>query len=177
MQVFVDESKAGGFLLIASVMVPADVAGARRNIRTLLLPGQKRLHMKTEGDPRKKLILSRFQGWGYGATIYRAGPDRKRELDRREACLERLVADLATGMSTSLCLESDESLDARDRAQLRRFVRQYGCAETLGYGHARAAQEPLLAIPDAIGWAWARGGDWRRRTIGMVADVIDVDST
>jgi len=36
------------------------------------------------------------------------------------------------------------------------------------------AQEPLLAIPDAIGWAWARGADWRRRARALVSDVIDV---
>lgn len=174
MHVFVDESKAGGFLLIASVMLPADVAVARRDVRALVLPGQKRLHMKTQSEPRKRMILSRFQALGYSATVYRAGPDFKRELDGREACLERLVADLAGGGDALLCLESDESLDARDRNQLYRFVRQYDCADELRYRHALAAQEPLLAIPDGIGWAWARGGDWRRRTAGMVVDVVDV---
>lgn len=42
------------------------------------------------------------------------------------------------------------------------------------YLHERAAQEPLLAIPDVIGWAWARSGDWRRRALPLVESVIDV---
>jgi hypothetical protein len=36
--------------------------------------------------------------------------------------------------------------------------------------------EPLLAIPDAVGWAWARGGDWRRRAQPMIGEVIDLRS-
>jgi hypothetical protein len=50
------------------------------------------------------------------------------------------------------------------------FVDEYD----LEFRHERAAQEPLLAVPDGIGWAWARGGDFRRRARPMVVDVIDV---
>jgi hypothetical protein len=47
----------------------------------------------------------------------------------------------------------------------------YGC----GVSDVRIQRdEPLLAIPDGIGWAWARGGDFRRRAQPMVVDVIDV---
>ena len=49
-----------------------------------------------------------------------------------------------------------------------------GSAVRLQYRHERAAQEPLLAIPDAIGWACARGAEWRRRARALVSDVIDV---
>ena len=48
-----------------------------------------------------------------------------------------------------------------------------GSAVRLQYRHERAAQEPLLAIPDAIGWAWARGAGWRRAR-ALVSDVVDV---
>lgn len=172
--VFVDESKARNFLLIASVMLPAGVTAARRDVRALVLPGQRRIHMKTESDARRRVLLSKFEEFGFTATIFRAGAAHKRELDRREACLRQLVAQLAGGGDTILCLESDETLDDRDRRQLYGFARDAGCAERLRYHHARAAQEPLLAVPDVIGWAWAKGGDWRRRTDGLVVDVIEV---
>jgi hypothetical protein len=32
----------------------------------------------------------------------------------------------------------------------------------------------LLAIPDAIAWCWAKGGDWRRRIESVVTDVREV---
>jgi hypothetical protein len=47
-----------------------------------------------------------------------------------------------------------------------------GCRDTLRYMHKRANEEPLLAIPDAVAWSWAKGGHWRRRVTGIVADVV-----
>jgi hypothetical protein len=44
----------------------------------------------------------------------------------------------------------------------------------LRYEHNHAAAEPLLAIPDAVGWAWPQGKDWRRRCESMIAKVEDV---
>lgn len=174
LHVFVDESKARDYLLIASVVLPGDVTTARRHVQGLVLPGQRRIHMKTESDRRRRMLLSKFQAAGFTATILLAGAAHKRELDRREACLRLLVTRLAGGGDTILCLESDETVEDRDRRQLYGFVRDAGCAARLQYHHARAAQEPLLAIPDVIGWAWARGGEWRRRTRGLVVDVIKV---
>ncbi|MBW9211743.1 hypothetical protein KV100_19005 [Mumia sp. zg.B21] len=173
--VFVDESKGRDYLLIASVVLPEDVTQARKDVRTLVLPGQKRLHMKGERDPRRKMILSSFQQWGFSATIYRAGPAYKTELLRREACLEALVKEHSDRHEVAVCLESDETLDARDRTTLAQLVRSHGCRESLRYQHQRAAQEPLLAIPDAIGWAFQRGGqDWKRRVEPLLKDVNDV---
>lgn len=172
--VFVDESKHGEFLLIASVVLPADVTSSRKKVQGLVLRGQQRIHMKTESTQRKRLLLGRFTEFGFTATIYRAGTVYKRDLDRREACIGRLVGDLVNAGETLLCLESDETLDARDKRQLYNLTRQHQCQDKLRYQHQRAAQEPLLAIPDVIGWAWAKGGEWRRLAEPMVTRVIDV---
>lgn len=64
-------------------------------------------------------------------------------------------------------------MDERDRRDLARLIRTHPCPD-LVYLHERAAQEPLLAIPDVIGWAWARSGDWRRRALPLVEAVVDV---
>lgn len=171
--VFVDESKARDYLLIASVVLPIDVTAARKDVRALVLSGQRRIHMKSESDTRRRVILTAFEEHGFTATIYRAGTTYKTDLDRRAACLKQLVDDIAACGHSTLCLESDESLNKQDRRHLARMVRAAGCPD-LHYLHDRAAQEPLLAIPDAIGWAWARGGTWRRRVRPLVLDVIDV---
>lgn len=70
--------------------------------------------------------------------------------------------------------ECDQSQDERDRKQLYRLVRELGCTERVQYEHRLATAEPLLAVPDAIGWAYARGGDFRKRARSLIVEVIDV---
>lgn len=84
-----------------------------------------------------------------------------------------MVADIARAGHSKVCLESDETMDERDRRDLARLIKEHACPDLL-YLHERAAQEPLLAVSDAIGWAWARGGDWRRLASPLVESVTDV---
>ncbi len=171
---FIDESKAKDYLLVAAVVLPGQLADARRTVRSLVLPRQPRLHMKKESDARRKQILDAFAGLAPVVTIYRAGAAYRTELERRARCLDALVADAAEAQHTHLYLERDESLVRRDRQQLIETTRALGCADTLAYRHEAAASEPLLAIPDAFAWAWAKGGDWRRRCAPVVEGVVDV---
>ena len=54
------------------------------------------------------------------------------------------------------------------------FTRAAGRRETLRYEHRRASTDLALAIPDAIAWCWAKGGDWRRRIEPVVTNVREV---
>jgi hypothetical protein len=81
------------------------------------------------------------------------------------------VHDAAVHEHTLLVVELDESLASWDNQRLIEFTRAEGCRDTLAYEHRRAAQEQLLAIPDAIAWCWANGGDWKRRIIPAVTGV------
>lgn len=171
--VFVDESKAKDYLLIAAAIVPRDIEAARRAVRALLLPGQPRLHMKQENESRKRLLVDTFATLETTLTIFRAPRDLGSEVFRRRRCLEQLV-DAIGPAGGRLCLERDETLVARDKQCMIEATRRTGSAGTLEYWHESAASEPLLAVPDAVGWAWARGGDWRRRARPMISDVIDI---
>ena len=71
--VYVDETKQRGYLLVAAVVVPADLDPLRRLVRSLVLPGQRRLHTKDESDPRRRAIASAIAASGVQATIYDAG--------------------------------------------------------------------------------------------------------
>lgn len=170
---FVDESKAKDYLLIAAAIVPRDVVDCRRVVRTLLLPGQPRLHMKQEKESRKRLLLDTFAELETTLTIFRAPRGLGSEVDRRRRCLEELVGTIGSA-GGRLCLERDETLVARDKQCIIEATRRACSADTLEYWHESAASEPLLAIPDAVGWAWARGGDWRRRAQPMISEVIDI---
>ena len=172
--VFFDESKSKGYFLVASVVVSGDLAAARSTVRGLLAPGQKRLHMKSEGDRRRRQILSAFTAIEVQAGVLVADPGHGTDLRRRQACLAGLVAMIAREGHSHLSLESDESQDARDRQTLAHLVRGSTCAPDFRYQHRRAVEEPLLALPDAIAWAYARGGDWKRRAQPLIRQVIDV---
>ncbi|WP_271035511.1 hypothetical protein [Mycolicibacterium monacense] len=56
MHIYVDETKQRDYLLVASVHVSTDLAALRQMVRSLLLPGQRYLHMKDEKDGRKRTI-------------------------------------------------------------------------------------------------------------------------
>jgi hypothetical protein len=164
--VFVDETKSSGLLLTAAAVLPGDLTTARRTIRALVLPGQRRLHFIHESDGRRKKILDVILELRPAVTLYdgSAHPWRR----QREACLEALVADLAADGSGMLVLERDDSVLDLDRRLLYQRVRQLGCADVLRYEHHRAHEEPLLAVPDAIAWCWQRGGHWRSRVRELV---------
>ncbi len=172
--VFVDETKRRGYLLVAGVVSPEDLDPLRRSLRGLVLPGQRRLHMNDENDSRRRSIATAIAVSGVQATIYDAGRRYRNERERRAACLRALVADAAGRGNGMLVLEQDDSLVRWDNQQLIEFTRAAGCRNTLRYEHRRAAAELALAMPDAIAWCWAKGGDWRRRVEPVVTTVREV---
>ena len=172
--VFIDESKRRGYLLIASVVVPADLEPTRKMLRGLVLPGQRRLHMNDEADPRRRSIASANTVSGVTASVYDTGRRYRNERERRAACINALVVDAAAHGHQMLVFEQDDTLLSWDNQRLIENTRDAGCRDTLRWQHRRAASEPLLAIPDAIAWCWAKGGDWRRRVEAVVTDVREV---
>lgn len=172
--IFVDETKHRSYLLVAAVVLPADLEPMRRMVRALVLPGQRRVHMKKEGVSRKRRIADAVVASGVRAVIFDAGQAYPTELGAREACLRAVVSYAAEAGMTRLVLERDDSLLAWDSQRLVEITRAVGCRDTLHYEHAHAGNEGLLALPDAIAWCWAKGGDWRRRITPSVAGVYTV---
>jgi len=162
-QVLVDETKHRDYLMVAAVLLPADVASVRRAVRGLVLPGQRRVHMTKESAPRRRLIADTIVRSGADAVIFDTGQVNGDELGLRRPCLRAVVAHVDDLGADRLVLERDDSVLRWDRQWLVEITRELSCRDTLRYEHARAAEEPLLAVPDAIAWCWAKGGDWRRR--------------
>lgn len=158
---YVDESKSKGYIMVAAVVVPGDVAALRQEIRALVLPGQRRIHFTKEGDQRKRKILSRLTELGVQAHVFHC--DSKNDAIGRENCLISLVAHAAEHAYTRIVLERDESIDKTDRRILYREVNNRGLGNSLSYELEHAQQEPLLWIADAIAWSYTKGGDWKRR--------------
>lgn len=170
---YVDETKAKTYLVAAASGSPDQLKVARREINTLVLPGQRSPHMNNEKDSRRRAIADlvvRLSDLGVRATIYDAGRVGT-ERERRARCLEALVSDVAQYWGASIVLDLDESLLSWDRQHLMENLRATGVSDRISYCHRIRHEEQLLAIPDAIAWCWARGGSWRQRIKPIVAEV------
>ena len=169
-RVYIDESKARNYLMAAVVIAPADARSVRKVVRSLILPGQRRLHMFKEQDSRRRLILATLAGAGVKATIYDAGGAERSHRMRRAACLDAIVVDAKASRHGHLVLDLDETLVHSDRISIIGASQRIEYTELI-YEHAKSAHDLLLAVPDAVAWAWAKGGDWRRRLEPIVEEV------
>ncbi|MFI5488774.1 hypothetical protein [Micromonospora echinaurantiaca] len=168
LHVFVDETKERGLKLAAAFVESDDVAGARQIVGRLTLPGQRSIHFCKERDERRRSILSAIRRLPVAVTIYDATAFRCHK-QARAACLRSLVADATK--AERLVLELDESRLKADRELLNLQLRRTGLAGQLRYYHLQAHDDCLLAIPDAVAWSWAKGGEWRSMVHPMVRNV------
>lgn len=169
--IFVDETKAKGYVIAAATLLEGDLAGPRRGVQALVLPRQRSIHMKDESDARRRQIIDTIVALtdtsGLTTVIYDAGREGT-ELERRAVCLATLVKDAALHAQARIVLDLDESLQVWDRQRLIEYRRAAGLRDRLTYAHQARTAELLLAIPDAIAWSWARGGEWRTRVKPVV---------
>ncbi|ADB29603.1 hypothetical protein Kfla_0481 [Kribbella flavida DSM 17836] len=155
--VFVDETKSKGLLMAAAQCRSGDVTVSRKALRGLLLPGQERLHFNHETDARRKQILDVIAEFRILVDIYAA---ERESLGARRRCLQAIVRD-ATAATERLVIERDESTYDHDKRTLHAACNQYRRFD-LRWELMVPKLDPLLWIPDAVAWAWARGGAWRR---------------
>lgn len=173
MHLFCDETKQRGFVLAAVTVPDRDLTRFRSEVTALRLPGQNRLHFTNESNGRRRKIIKRFAEIGVKAVIY-DGSTYTDGKAARDAVIGQLADDAAAMGATRLVLELDDSVAGNDRLIIREHLTKAGCHDSVRYDHCRARQECLLSIPDAVAWCWAKGGHWRRRLDGIVAEIITV---
>ncbi len=168
---FVDESIRGHDYLICAATVPTtELSSARKALRQLRAPGQRHIHFVTESAARGRRILKEISILGATTTIYVA--ESRDQVVARTAILETMVPDLRDLGVRRLILDSRQGQDHRDRSAIYRTVGASPEPE-FAYDHQPSADEP----PDAVAWAWGRGGDWKRQVeeLGLVTRVKAVD--
>lgn len=169
---YVDESiRKGSYRLTAVRVRSRDVSTVTRQIRERIPVGQLRVHMSSESDRRRRQILRAFVGLDIAATVYETPySGRGSDQEARERCLGGLLDDLEPDGVANLVLDSrGQARDFQDRRFIRDGLIHLG-TESLAYTHRGSRDEPLLALPDAIGWAVGAGKPWR----AMVSEVIRV---
>ena len=169
---FVDESKTKGYTMVAAIIADDEVSALRREVRSLVLPGQRRIHFTKERDKRKRLILSRLVDLGVRAQVFYCAA--KSAVVGREACLAALISYAAEQKCFKIVFECDESIERADRKFLYGEVRKRGLANVVKYDFKAPRDEPLLWIPDAIAWSYVKGGDWRRRITPLVNGIEEL---
>ncbi|MBP2334247.1 hypothetical protein JOF41_000425 [Saccharothrix coeruleofusca] len=170
MHMFVDESERNGYRLVGTLLEPFALHSTRTLMRGLLLPGERRVHFKSEKDSRRKVVVSQLVRAGFRVRLY-TRPGRGEAV--RAEVLEHLVTDAIALGVTRLVLDSrDVASNKRDRVAIanRTKAREAG----LVYEHIQASAEPALWISDAVAWCHGAGSDWRRRVNPLIAEVVEV---
>jgi hypothetical protein len=136
---------------------------ARVLMRGLLLPGERRVHFRSEKDARRKFVLARMVEFGVQARIYSTSADGE---DARDALMRVMVKEIVAYGGARLVLEARDRVgNLRDRTILAQSLPR---DRNLGYEHREASTEPILWMSDALAWSAGAGGDWRRRIRAMV---------
>lgn len=112
---FVDESFQRSYTVAAAVMSAGDVNRARGVIRGLLRRGQLRIHFKKESDARRSQILDALETLDLRARLYVVTEPTTHP---RDACLAKMIPDLAREGVARLVIERDESLVRAERQML-----------------------------------------------------------
>lgn len=156
---FVDESVRGSSYYMCVTLISSDmVAMTRRRLGSLKLPGQRRIHFAAESDRRRRALLREIAVLKTASVIYRA--DNRDQITARSAIIKRMLSDLCKAGVDRLVLESRKGQDGRDRSTIHRVSRTTP-KPIPAYTHLNPVSEPMLWIPDAVAWAWGRGGRWK----------------
>ncbi|HET9143693.1 hypothetical protein [Actinophytocola sp.] len=175
LHVFIDESRRGNlYLLAAALVMPADLGPTRALMRSLRVPGERKVHLHQERGAVKKEIAAALVTAGVRARVYvgHGPPDAT-----RARLLRAAVTDLVAISVRRLVLDSR----GQDRDQLdRRVIRSAltaGAADPglMTYEHLRSHEDPALWVADVVAWCHGAGGEWRRRIGPVVERVIDLD--
>jgi hypothetical protein len=175
---FVDESKAKDYIVVATALPNSGLAGARKMIGRLVLPGQRSVHMNAESMTRRRRIVAAVTSLAdVGLNVVILDADKRHGSDkaRRSRCLVGLVAEASRALGTvQVTIDRDQTLVHMDRQDLIVATRALGVVNRLSYLHLGRHEELLLAVPDAVAWCWARGGEWRRAVRPLVKYRIEV---
>ncbi len=170
---FSDESERGNLMLFGLMTVStAEVVRARKELRTLLLPGQRRVHTAKESPPRRRQLLDVVGGLDVEAIVFRLRrPARMHRTTARDLLVRAACAALQPRSITNWVLDDQDPVQAaRDRRAIDHAI---GGKADVSYDHRPSHDEPLLWAIDAIVWAVGDGGSTLDRVRHLV-DFVDL---
>lgn len=101
-RLYVDESKARGYYVVATASSTGSTPASEKALRALLKPGQRRIHFKSERDSRRREILSRMNELDVRVAVWIAKVVQTRKLATSASPISRpRPADLVSASSFS----------------------------------------------------------------------------
>jgi hypothetical protein len=121
---FSDESERGSLMLLGLMTVStAEVVRARKELRTLLMPGQRRVHTAKESPPRRRQLLDVVGGLNVEAVVFRLRrPARMHRNTARGMLIQAACAALESRAITNWVLADQEPVQA-ERGDARSITR------------------------------------------------------
>lgn len=143
--VFVDESRRRDtYLLAAAYVKPADLASTRRDLRQLLLPGQRELHLNRESPKRRRQIVDAVVRTNVRVRIYQRNVQCRDEEAARQGCLRSLVRDALDVSAHRLVFDTRQSRDVRDEQTIYLQLTDRPSSKHPSYEHLDSVCEPLF---------------------------------
>lgn len=163
---FSDESTRGKtFVMVAAIVDTGDLKRCRNEMRTLLRPGQRQLHLAKESRQRRETILGSVSRLPIELLVVRASLTSTSVRRARVALVDRLAAVLIERGVRQWILDA---IDLEEQDRDRQVIARRLGAGTLVYDHLDTHGEPMLWIADAGAW-YASGG---RSSVTL--DLVDV---
>jgi hypothetical protein len=152
---FSDESTRGQtFVMVAVVVDTGDVNRCRAEMRSLLRPRQRQLHLAKESRQRRDAILGTVGSLPVELLVVRASLVATSVRAARAALVDRLATELvARGVAQWILDAIDLEEQLRDRQVIARRVEDGDMA----YDHRDTHGDPMLWVADAGAWL-ASGG-------------------
>lgn len=173
---FIDESRrANRYLLTAAIIDSTKLQAITQAIRKARPRGNQRTHFSAERPNARRAILDAYTRLDLEVQLamaeYAGGDDQA----ARDACLRRFLEYFSRWRVGVVIFDTrGEERDRLDRSLIEQAKREKAAPPELRYTHRGSRNEPLLWVPDAVGWAWGAGKDWRRRVDRLVRSVLEV---
>ncbi|HEY4021324.1 MAG TPA: hypothetical protein VGM75_21730 [Pseudonocardiaceae bacterium] len=88
--------------------------------------------------------------------------------------LRKQLTDLLKMGAHRLVIDTRAERDRFDGKTIREQLHDQPAHSSFSYAHNDSGSEPLCWIADAAAWCFGAGGDWRRRIMPMIDDVIEL---
>ena len=157
-EIFVDESRRGEYVLVAAVVASGDIPRAKKIMRNLKPSNRTRLHMHAEGRVSRAKILAEFlRVQPIDKALVFTMPIRGRtERQVRTALLQELTTKAVELGATRILVESC-SQDREDHSAVVGALVKAGMQDKVRVEVDSPHSNEMLWAADVVAWAYSHG--------------------